>query len=251
MSHLLQQITETAGRHKRGQRVGRGEGSKGKTSGRGNKGAGSRAGSSQRIGFEGGQTEAYRRFPQRGFSNKPFETRFHVVNLSALDRFDAGSTVDLGVLKQAGLVPNTHQSLKILGNGAIFKKLTIVAGAFSRSAHQAIVAAGGEAQGEDGQPFQFRQPKNRRQANKLDKRLAGLGLPAREQPEAADEASDKKRKKDKAKDTASKKHAVATSGESGSVTEAPESDGTDAVAAPRGKAKKSSKAAAPEGGGEE
>ena len=103
MSDLLHDITKTAGRHKRAQRIGRGEGSKGKTGGRGQKGAGSRSGKNKRIGFEGGQTEVYRRFPQRGFSNKPFETKYHVVNLSALERFDEGSTVDQRALKQAGL----------------------------------------------------------------------------------------------------------------------------------------------------
>src|SRR5688500_20404975 len=104
MSDLLHDITKTAGRNKRAQRIGRGEGSKGKTSGRGQKGAGSRAGSSQRVGFEGGQTEVYRRFPQRGFSNKPLETKYHVINLSALERFDEGATVYQRALKQAGLI---------------------------------------------------------------------------------------------------------------------------------------------------
>lgn len=261
MSHLLQQITQAAGRHKRAQRIGRGEGSKGKTSGRGQKGAGSRAGSNKRIGFEGGQTEAYRRFPQRGFSNKPFETKFHVVNLSALERFDEGSTVDGRALKQAGLIPNMHQGVKVLGNGTLGKKLTIVAASFSRSAHQAITGAGGEAQDTNGQPFQFREPKNRRQAAKLDKRLNRLGLPPRERPAATDDAdvagdagataesSEQTGKSERAaggeaqgkppKRSSKKAASARPDGESGDVTEAPESGTKESAAKPRGRSKKS------------
>ncbi len=224
MSDLLHDITKAAGRNKRAQRLGRGEGSKGKTSGRGQKGAGSRAGKSKRIGFEGGQTEIYRRFPLRGFSNKPFETKFHVVNLSDLARFDAGSTVDQRALKEAGLIPNLHQNVKILGHGSLDRKLTVVAAAYSRSAHQAILAAGGVAQDVAGQPFQFREPKNRRQAAKLDKRLARLGLPPREQGnESAEDAGNSAGRKKSGK------------GGRADVTEAPESGTKDSGGTPRGK----------------
>lgn len=243
MSNLLHDITSAAPRNKRPHRVGRGEGSKGKTSGRGTKGAGSRAGSSKRIGFEGGQTEVYRRFPLRGFSNKPFERKYHAINLSELERFDAGSTVDQRSLKQAGLIPNLHMGVKILGNGALGRKLIVVAAAFSRSAHKAITEAGGEAQDTNGQPYQFREPRTRRQSAKLDKRLAKLGLPARPKPAeepAADEAPTKKGAKgDKGAKPAKPKKAPAAepTGESGDVTEAPES-GTKDAAAPRRKSRK-------------
>src|SRR3954462_8866377 len=98
--------TITAGmRHKRTQRKGRGESSgRGKTSGRGNKGSKARVGKYIRTGYEGGQTEIYKRFPKRGFSNENFERKFHVVNLADLDsQFDNGATVDAAALHQKGL----------------------------------------------------------------------------------------------------------------------------------------------------
>jgi len=236
MSDLLHEITRTAGRNKRAQRIGRGEGSKGKTGGRGQKGAGSRAGKSKRIGFEGGQTEVYRRFPQRGFSNKPFETKYHVVNLSALERFDDGSTVDQRALKQAGLIPNVHYGVKILGGGKLTRRLTVIAAAFSRSAHKAIGEAGGEAQNAAGQGFQFTEPRTRRQSAKLDKRLARLGLPAREKPpEKAPKAPEKGGKSKPAK----KQRAAEPAGESGDVASAPESGTKESGGTPRGKSRKS------------
>src|SRR5207244_10721741 len=96
----------TAGlRNKRSQRKGRGESSgRGKTSGRGNKGSGARVGTYIKPTYEGGQTETFKRFPKRGFSNENFERRYHVVNLSDLERFDEGSTVDAAALKERGLI---------------------------------------------------------------------------------------------------------------------------------------------------
>jgi large subunit ribosomal protein L15 len=234
MSDLLHDITKTAGRNKRPQRIGRGEGSKGKTSGRGQKGAGSRAGSSKRIGFEGGQTEVYRRFPQRGFSNKPFETKFHVVNLSALERFDDGATVDQRALKQAGLIPNANMAVKILGHGKLTKRLTLVAAAYSRSAHKAITEAGGSVQNVAGQPYTFQEPRTRRQSAKLDKRLAKLGLPAREKPPEEPAAPAEKSGKGKSP-KAKKEPSARPTGESGDVTSAPESGTRDTAAEGRGK----------------
>src|SRR5204862_7020523 len=107
----------TAGlRNKRTQRKGRGESSgRGKTSGRGNKGSGARVGTYIRRGYEGGQTEIYKRFPKRGFSNENFERRFHIVNLEELAKFNDGATVDAAALIEAGLVPDTKQPVKILG----------------------------------------------------------------------------------------------------------------------------------------
>src|SRR3954470_16076648 len=93
--------TITAGlRHKRSQRKGRGESSgRGKTSGRGNKGSKARTGKYIRTGYEGGQTEIYKRFPKRGFSNQNWERKFHVVNLADLvEKFDAGATIDAAAL---------------------------------------------------------------------------------------------------------------------------------------------------------
>lgn len=255
MSDLLHDITKSAGKYKSRQRLGRGEGSKGKTSGRGQKGAGSRAGSNKRIGFEGGQSEVYRRFGFRGFSNKAFETKYHVVNLSDLERFDAGSTVDQAALKQAGLIPNLHQGVKVLGDGKLTRKLTVVAAAFSRSAHKAITDAGGEAQNVSGQPYAFREPKNRRQAAKLDRRLAALGLPPRQKPEEEPAAEKKKGGKGSKGEKVSKKQKAASTeptGESDDISEASESGTKESAGQPRGKSKKSpAPADAPESGNEE
>src|SRR4029079_1905054 len=125
---MLHDITARAPRNKRSQRKGRGESSgRGKTSGRGNKGAKARVGKYVKRGHEHGQTPIFRRFPKRGFSNENFENRFHIVNLSDLDRFDSGATVDASALIEAGLVPDDRLPVKILGEGAISKKLTVVA----------------------------------------------------------------------------------------------------------------------------
>src|ERR1700751_968041 len=121
---MLHEITGSVPRYKRSQRKGRGEGSgRGKTSGRGNKGAKARVGKYIKRGHEGGQTPIFRRFPKRGFSNFHFENRFHIVNLSDLDRFENGATVDAAALKEVGLVPDLKQPVKILGDGEIKKKL--------------------------------------------------------------------------------------------------------------------------------
>src|SRR3982751_4182417 len=120
----LQEITSGATRNKRVQRKGRGESSgRGKTSGRGNKGSGARTGTYIRRGYEGGQTEIYKRFPKRGFSNQNFERRFHIVNLEDLSRFNDGATVDAAALEDAGLIPDNKQPVKILGAGELSKKL--------------------------------------------------------------------------------------------------------------------------------
>ena len=85
-------------------RVGRGPGSgNGKTAGRGHNGARSRSGWSSRIGWEGGQMPLYRRLPKRGFNNKNFEKVYTVVNVSDLEVFDAGATVDLAAVLAKGL----------------------------------------------------------------------------------------------------------------------------------------------------
>src|SRR3954463_5364602 len=103
---MLHEITSTAPRNKKSQRKGRGESSgRGKTCGKGNKGAKARVGGPYwKPGHEGGQTPLFRRLPKRGFSNFKFENRFHIVNLSDLNRFDNGATVDATAMKEAGLV---------------------------------------------------------------------------------------------------------------------------------------------------
>lgn len=158
---LLHEIT-TGLRGKRTQRKGRGENSgRGKTSGRGNKGSKARNGKYIRRGYEGGQTEIYRRFPKRGFNNVNFETKFYVVNLYDLNAFEEGSTVDAGALIEKGLIPDTKQEVKILGNGELKKKLVVVAGWYSKSAHEAINKLGGTANNSKGETFEFPKPKKK------------------------------------------------------------------------------------------
>src|ERR671926_1697898 len=133
-------------------RVGRGLGSgKGRYSGRGIKGQKSRAGSHKmRAGFEGGQMPIYMRLgKQRGSTSKdampigPFRTQTVPVNLSALDRFDAGAEVTPESLVEAGVIKNTKVDVKILGKGEVTKKLTVRVHAISASAREKIEGAGG------------------------------------------------------------------------------------------------------------
>lgn len=127
-------------------RVGRGPGSgHGKTSSRGEKGQKSRSGFSRQIGFEGGQMPLHRRLPKRGFTNI-FKKDYAVVNVSDLERFDNGATVDEATLRQAGLVKGQHDGVKILGDGELSKKLTVSATKFSKSAKEIIEKAGGTCQ---------------------------------------------------------------------------------------------------------
>jgi large subunit ribosomal protein L15 len=143
----LDEILSAAGKHKRGKRVGRGTGSgHGKTSCRGTKGLGARAGSGVRLGYEGGSNPIIARSPKRGFNNYNFRVEYQVVNVSALERFESGATVDAAVLKQANLIPNAALPVKVLGEGELTKKLTVVAGKFSASAAEKIAKAGGTAQ---------------------------------------------------------------------------------------------------------
>jgi large subunit ribosomal protein L15 len=127
-------------------RVGRGPGSgHGKTSSRGEKGQKSRSGYSGKRGFEGGQMPLHRRLPKRGFTNI-FKKDYAVVNVSDLERFDSGATIDEATLRQAGLVKGSHDGVKVLGDGELSKKLTVSATKFSKSAREIIEKAGGSCQ---------------------------------------------------------------------------------------------------------
>ncbi|HYH09989.1 MAG TPA: 50S ribosomal protein L15 [Thermoanaerobaculia bacterium] len=127
-------------------RLGRGPGSgHGKTAGRGEKGQKSRSGYSGKRGFEGGQMPLHRRIPKRGFTNI-FKKDYAVVNVSDLERFDNGATVDEAALRQAGLVKGQHDGVKVLGDGELSKKLTVSATKFSKSAKEMIEKAGGTCQ---------------------------------------------------------------------------------------------------------
>lgn len=129
-------------------RLGRGIGSGlGKTSGKGHKGQWARSGGGVRPGFEGGQMPLIRRIPKRGFNNH-FRKVYSIVNLSVLDSFEAGTVVDIALLNEKGLIKMVKDSagLKVLGNGAINKAITVRANKFSGSAKEAIEKAGGKAE---------------------------------------------------------------------------------------------------------
>src|ERR1700722_4042779 len=159
---MIHDITSTTPRNKLPKRKGRGEGSgHGKTSGRGNKGSKARVGTYMKRGYEGGQTAIFRRYPKRGFSNDDFERRYHIVNLVDLNEFENGAVVDAAALRDAGLVPDYKDPIKILGNGELTKKLTVVVGWYSKSAHAKILAAGGIAQNARGETFEFPKPKKK------------------------------------------------------------------------------------------
>lgn len=130
-------------------RKGRGHGSgNGKTSGRGHKGQNSRSGGGVRPGFEGGQMPLYRRLPKRGFNNKRFAVKYLEINVGDLEGFADGTTVDLQMLSDTGLltVPKVNDGVKVLGFGEITKKLTVKATAFTSSAKEKIEKAGGTVQ---------------------------------------------------------------------------------------------------------
>jgi large subunit ribosomal protein L15 len=126
-------------------RVGRGIGSgKGKTCGRGHKGWGQRSGARRRAGYEGGQMPIYRRVPKRGFTNARFRTDYTIINVSALESFANGTTVDLDSVLELGLTSKEAPLFKILGNGELTKKLTVRAQKFTKSAVEKIEGAGGK-----------------------------------------------------------------------------------------------------------
>ena len=140
----LHELSPAAGSNTKAYRKGRGHGSgNGKTAGRGHKGQWARSGGGVRVGFEGGQMPLVRRLPKRGFNNifaKPLEA----INVSALEKFEDGSTVTVKELLEAGVLSKCEYGVKVLGNGTITKKLTVEATAFSASAKEKIVAAGGK-----------------------------------------------------------------------------------------------------------
>ena len=134
-------LRPAAGSKKERTRVGRGEGSKGKTAGRGTKGTKARY--SVRPGFEGGNLNFVMRQPKlRGFTN-PFRVEYQVVNLEKLaELYPKGGEVTVGDLVAKGAV-RKNEKVKVLGSGDIAVKLTVAVDKVSRSAEQKIVAAGG------------------------------------------------------------------------------------------------------------
>ena len=142
----LSNLKPAEGSTKARKRIGRGQGSgKGGTSTRGHKGAKSRSGYSRKIGFEGGQMPLQRRLPKFGF-NPLKRVSYKAINIEKLQEIaDARkvSKINPEVLVEAGLVTPKHV-VKILGKGTLKAKLEVEAHAFSKSAEEAITAAGGK-----------------------------------------------------------------------------------------------------------
>lgn len=140
----LDEILSAAGANKRAKRLGRGPGSSlGKTSGRGQKGYGSRAGARSRAGYEGGQNPIIARSPKRGFTNT-FAKPVEAVNVRDLEKaFEDGATVDAAALVAKGLIESPKSIIKVLGDGELKRKLTVVVARVSKTAAEKIAAAGG------------------------------------------------------------------------------------------------------------
>ena len=132
-------------RHRK-KRVGRGQGSGlGKTAGRGGKGQKARTGNMHFEGFEGGQMPLQRRLPKFGFHSHN-RVRYAVVNVEDLGRFEEGAQVGPDELRSAGLVKGVYDGVKVLGSGALSRKLTVRAHKFSGKAKELISGAGGTAE---------------------------------------------------------------------------------------------------------
>ena len=144
MEHLL---APRQGASKAKRRAGRGDAAgRGSYAGRGLKGQKSRSGGGPRPGFEGGQLPLIKGLPmKRGFTNK-FKTRFSLVKLETLDRFEPGERVTPELLLQRGYLRNLKNPVKVLGDGQINKAVTVTSHKFTRSAREKIEAAGGTAE---------------------------------------------------------------------------------------------------------
>lgn len=142
----LYELSPAEGSAKKSFRKGRGPASgNGKTAGKGHKGQNARSGGGVRPGFEGGQLPLYRKLPKRGFYNR-FGKEYAIVNVADLNCFENGATVDLAALLEARIIRKPYDGLKVLGNGELSKKVTVIASVFSASAKEKIEAAGGKTE---------------------------------------------------------------------------------------------------------
>ena len=129
-------------RHSNNFRRGRGESSgNGKTAGKGHKGQKARSGA-PRIGFEGGQMPLFRRLPKRGFTNRNTKV-YTIINLDALEKFEAGAEVTPQILLDAGIISKMNDGMKVLGNGELTKAVKVKANKISAAAKEKIEAVGG------------------------------------------------------------------------------------------------------------
>lgn len=142
----LHELRAPEGSTKAPKRKGRGTATgQGKTAGRGMNGQNSRSGGGTRPGFEGGQMPLYRRIPKRGFTNI-WKKEWEIVNIEALNAFENGTEITPQLLIEAGLAKKTADGIKILGEGALEKSLSVKAHKFSKSAIEKIESAGGKAE---------------------------------------------------------------------------------------------------------
>jgi len=145
MAYNLSTIRAPKKANENKKRVGRGMGSgMGKTSTRGHKGQGSRSGSRQKRGFEGGQMPLHRRLPKRGFFNI-FRIEYQVVNLAELAELGE-KEITMEVLRKARLVKGKNSLIKVLGDGELKGAITVHAHKFSKTAQEKITKAGGKAE---------------------------------------------------------------------------------------------------------
>lgn len=143
---MLNNLKATPGSRKDKRRRCRGLGSGlGKNGGTGNKGQNSRSGGGVRLGFEGGQLPLFRRLPKRGFKNYGHK-EYAVVNLDVFNAFKDGDTVTVTNLIEEGIIKNELDGLKVLGNGELTKKVTIIATKFSKTALEKIEKCGAKAE---------------------------------------------------------------------------------------------------------
>ena len=143
---LLNKLQAPYGATHKKKRVGRGDSSgHGTTAGRGSKGQRSRSGAKISASFEGGQMPLQRRIPKRGFTNI-FRKSYALINVGDLEKMDVHENIDLEVLKKNRKAPRNAQNLKVLGQGDLKKKLTVVAHNFSKTAKEKIEKAGGKVE---------------------------------------------------------------------------------------------------------
>ena len=143
----LHELSPAAGSVKENYRKGRGAGSgNGKTAGNGHKGQNARSGGGVRPGFEGGQLPLYRKLPKRGFNNYRFAKKYATINVQSLNKFNDGEVVDCAALLAAGIIRNTFDGVKVLGEGELAKNLTVKAAVFTQGAKEKIEAAGGKTE---------------------------------------------------------------------------------------------------------
>jgi len=141
----LNSLKPPKGAVKNKKRIGRGEGSWGKTAGKGHKGQKARKSPDIRPGFEGGQMPLTRRLPKRGFTNI-FKKEYTVLNLKDLEKLEVNGVVDIPALPADKRFKKSKEGVKILGVGEVTKALTVKAHKFSAVAKQKIEASGGKVE---------------------------------------------------------------------------------------------------------